>query len=202
MPNPSIITITDLGFAYPSGSSAIFELLSATLDRGWNAILGDNSCGKTTLALLLCQYLSPTQGRISPKLSILICEYCSQSIAEQPRNLDSFTNDWSRRPVAIRLTLGIADGWTYRYPTLSGGEGKASTTRLFPQPRTWPADSRWTDRSSWPTFLVSPGRGAGTLPGSPSGRLPRWRPPGRCKYDSLGGRKITGHLTAWYWCAG
>ncbi|MCT6839141.1 MAG: hypothetical protein M3036_15975, partial [Bifidobacteriales bacterium] len=46
MPNPSIITITDLGFAYPSGSSAIFELLSATLDRGWTAILGDNSCGK------------------------------------------------------------------------------------------------------------------------------------------------------------
>ena len=42
MPNPSIITITDLGFAYPSSSSAFFEHLSETLDRGWTALLGGN----------------------------------------------------------------------------------------------------------------------------------------------------------------
>ena len=48
MSNLSIITITDLGFAYPGSSSTLFEHLSATLDRGWTALLGDNGCGKTT----------------------------------------------------------------------------------------------------------------------------------------------------------
>ena len=109
MPNPSIITITDLSFAYPSSPSSIFEHLSATLDQGWTALLGDNGCGKITLALLLCGYLSPTQGRISPKSSSLVCEYCPPDIAEQPHNLDDFANDWSQRAVAIRRTLGIAD---------------------------------------------------------------------------------------------
>jgi len=46
MQNLSIITITDLGFAYPSSSSAIFEHLSATLDRGWTALLGDTAAAK------------------------------------------------------------------------------------------------------------------------------------------------------------
>ena len=124
MSNPIIITITDLGFAYPSSPSAIFEHLSATLDRGWTALLGDNGCGKTTLALLLCGRLPPTQGSISPKPNSLVCEYCPQDIAEQPHNLDDFANDWSQRAVAIRRTLGIADDWVYRYPTLSGGEAK------------------------------------------------------------------------------
>ena len=67
MPNPSIITITDLGFAYPDSPYDIFEHLPAILDRGWTALLDDNGCGKTTLALLLRGYLSPTKGRISPK---------------------------------------------------------------------------------------------------------------------------------------
>ena len=124
MSNPSIITITDLSFAYPNSPSAIFEHLSATLDRGWTALLGDNGCGKTTLALLLCGRLSPTKGRISPKPSSLVCEYCPQTIAEQPHNLDDFANAWSQRTTAIRRTLGIADDWSYRYPTLSGGEAK------------------------------------------------------------------------------
>ena len=124
MPNPSIIIVTDLGFAYPGSSSTLFEHLSATLDRGWTALLGDNGCGKTTLALLLCGRLSPTQGSISPKPNSLVCEYCPQDIAEQPHNLDDFANDWSQRTVAIRRTLGIANDWVYRYPTLSGGEAK------------------------------------------------------------------------------
>ncbi|WP_445343091.1 ATP-binding cassette domain-containing protein [Bifidobacterium sp. ESL0819] len=124
MPNPSVITITDLGFAYPGSPSTIFEHLSATLDRGWTAMLGDNGCGKTTLARLLCGRLSPTRGRISPKPGSLVCEYCPQNIAEQPPNLEDFANDWSQRAVAIRRTLGIADDWTFRYPTLSGGEAK------------------------------------------------------------------------------
>ena len=124
MSNLSIITITDLGFAYPSSSSTLFEHLSATLDRGWIALLGDNGCGKTTLALLLCGRLSPTKGRISPVPSSLVCEYCPQAIAEQPRNLNDFANDWSQRTEAIRRTLGIADDWAYRYSTLSGGEAK------------------------------------------------------------------------------
>ena len=124
MSNLSIITITDLGFAYPSSSSTLFEHLSATLDRGWTALLGDNGCGKTTLALLLCGRLSPTQGRISPVPSSLVCEYCPQAIAEQPRSLDDFANDWSQRTEAIRRTLGVADDWAYRYLTLSGGEAK------------------------------------------------------------------------------
>ena len=124
MQNPGVITITDLGFAYPSGPSAIFEHLCATLDRGRTALLGDNGCGKTTLALLLCGHLSSTQGSISPKPSSLVCEYCSQAIAEQPHNLDDFANDWSQRTVVIRRTLGIADDWVYWYPTLFGGEAK------------------------------------------------------------------------------
>ena len=124
MSNSSIITITDLSFAYPGSPYDIFEHLSATLDRGWTALLGDNGCGKTTLALLLCGRLSPTKGRIGPVPSNLVCEYCPQDIAEQPHNLDDFANDWSQRTVAIRRTLGIADDWVYRYPTLSGGEAK------------------------------------------------------------------------------
>ena len=124
MSNPSIITITNLSFAYPDSPYDIFEHLSATLERGWTALLGDNGCGKTTLALLLCGRLSPTQGRISPEPSSLIGEYCPQAIAEQPRNLDDFANDWSQLAVAVRRTLGIADDWAYRYSTLSGGEAK------------------------------------------------------------------------------
>ena len=93
MSNPSIITITDLGFAYPNSTSSIFEDLSVTLYRSWTALLGDNGCGKTTLSLLICGYLSPTQERINPKPSSLVCEYCPQNIAEQPYNLDDFAND-------------------------------------------------------------------------------------------------------------
>ena len=124
MSNPSIITITDLSFAYPNSPSAIFEHLSATLEWGWTALLGDNGCGKTILALLLCGRLSPTQGSISPKPNSLVCEYCPQDIAEQPHNLDDFANDWSQRAVAIRRILGIADDWAYRCLPLSGGEAK------------------------------------------------------------------------------
>ena len=42
MPNPSIITITDLGFAYPDSPYDIFEHLPATQDRGCTALLDDN----------------------------------------------------------------------------------------------------------------------------------------------------------------
>jgi len=111
MSNPSIITITYLGFAYPSSPSAIFEHLSATLYRGWSALLGDNGCGKTTLALLLCGRLSPTQGSISPKPRSQVCEYCPHAIDEQPHNLNDFANDWSQRAVVMRRTMGIADDW-------------------------------------------------------------------------------------------
>ena len=118
------LDLHDISYIYEGAPEALFDVVDATLPQGWTALLGDNGCGKTTLARIVCGELTPTHGAVNPSPSTLVVAYCEQECAHEPANLDALRDDWSPEAIALRDTLGIGDDWPYRFATLSGGERK------------------------------------------------------------------------------
>ena len=44
------IVLSGVSYAYPSAADPILNNVSVTFPRSWTGLLGDNGCGKTTLA--------------------------------------------------------------------------------------------------------------------------------------------------------
>ncbi len=118
------LDLHDISYIYDGAQEPLFDGVNMTLPQGWTALLGDNGCGKTTLAKIVCGALTPTHGAVNPSPSTLVVAYCEQECAHEPANLDELRDDWSPEAIALRDALGIGDDWPYRFATLSGGERK------------------------------------------------------------------------------
>ncbi|MBE1514087.1 ABC-F family ATP-binding cassette domain-containing protein [Nesterenkonia halotolerans] len=64
MSAPSAITLHDLSFEWPDGTTALHQL-NGTLTTGRTGLVGRNGAGKSTLLRLIAGHLTPTSGLIS-----------------------------------------------------------------------------------------------------------------------------------------
>ncbi len=59
------LELRDIGFAYPGGTSPLFESLSVKIPAGSICVInGSNGAGKTTLARLMMAIIEPNRGQI------------------------------------------------------------------------------------------------------------------------------------------
>lgn len=115
------LNLTHISYTYPGTISPTLDDVSATFPSGWTGMIGDNGCGKSTLARIAARLLTPDSGVVSPKL---FSAYCQQDSARAPENLFDLAADWGQEGQRARTLLRIEDDWFWRYDTLSGGQQK------------------------------------------------------------------------------
>lgn len=115
------LQLTNITYTYPEATSPAFDPITATFPQGWTGIIGDNGCGKTTLASLAARLITPDSGNISPNLFSV---YCPQDSAIAPDNLFDLAYDWSKDGRLVKEALALEDDWFWRFDTLSGGQQK------------------------------------------------------------------------------
>ena len=113
------LNLTHISYTNP-GTPAI-EDVSATFPSGWTGIIGDNGCGKSTLARIAARAITPDSGTVSPSL---FASYCQQDSTQEPDDLFDLASDWGKEAQRARALLRIEDDWFWRYDTLSGGQQK------------------------------------------------------------------------------
>lgn len=116
-----VLTLHDIRYTYPGSPAPALDLVSATFAEGWCGIVGDNGCGKSTLARIACGLLAPDSGSTFPRLS---AAYCPQDASTPPEMLEDFACDFSREAQRLRESLGIEDDMPWRFGALSYGEQK------------------------------------------------------------------------------
>lgn len=115
------LNLTHISYTYPCTILPVIDNVSATFSSGWTGIIGDNGCGKSTLARIAARIIAPDSGTVSPKL---FSSYCQQDSTQEPDNLFELASDWSQDAQRVRILLRIEDDWFWRYDTLSGGQQK------------------------------------------------------------------------------
>ncbi|MBE6474388.1 MAG: ABC-F family ATP-binding cassette domain-containing protein [Actinomyces succiniciruminis] len=115
------LTLSDIHHTYPGAASPALAGVTATFPAGWTGVVGDNGCGKTTLARIACGELDPDAGAVAPRL---VAHYCAQDAAAPPPALMDFACAYDEVAMRLRRDLGVADEWAWRYDTLSGGQRK------------------------------------------------------------------------------
>lgn len=115
------ITLSGVSYTYPSATEPILNNISATFPQGWSGLLGDNGCGKTTLAKIICGMIEPDAGTITRGLFALMC---AQETATPPDGLSDFALDYGREARELRRIFHIEDDMAWRYDELSCGEQK------------------------------------------------------------------------------
>ncbi|RTE50810.1 ATP-binding cassette domain-containing protein [Actinobaculum sp. 352] len=115
------LNLSELEFTYPGASTPILAGITVSFPQGWTGIIGDNGCGKTTLARIACRELEADVGVVVPDL---LAYYCAQDATELPKLLEDFAYAYDARTLRIRRELEIEDDWAWRYETLSGGQRK------------------------------------------------------------------------------
>lgn len=115
------LMLSGVTYAYPSATEPIINNLTMTFPCGWTALLGDNGCGKTTLARIACGELTPDAGFVTGGL---FCAYVAQDADEPPAGLVDFALDYGRKARLLRETFHIEDDMPWRFHELSFGERK------------------------------------------------------------------------------
>ena len=64
-----VLTLHDIRYTYPGSPAPALDGVSATFPQGWCGIVGDNGCGKSTLARIACGLLAPDSGSAFPRLA-------------------------------------------------------------------------------------------------------------------------------------
>ena len=115
------LNLTRINYTYPRAVSPTIDGVSATFPSGWTGIIGDNGCGKSTLARIAARIVVPDSGTVSPTL---FSSYCQQDSTQESENLFGLASDWGKEAQRARTLLRIEDDWFWRYDTLSGGQQK------------------------------------------------------------------------------
>ncbi len=115
------LNLSHIAFTYPDAKSPTIDDVSATFPTGWTGLIGDNGCGKSTLAKIAARLIAPDSGSVSPRL---LSAYCQQDSSQMPKNLFDLASDWGQEAQRARTLLRIEEDWFWRYETLSGGQQK------------------------------------------------------------------------------
>lgn len=115
------LNLNHVSYTYPGAAHFAVHEVTAVFPQGWTGIVGDNGCGKSTLAATACGMLVPDMGAVSPALFAV---YCQQDSSVAPTYLEDFACDWGGEAQALRRTLRIEDDWLWRFDSLSGGQQK------------------------------------------------------------------------------
>ena len=115
------ITLSDVGYTYPDAVEPLFSHVTITFPQGWSGLLGDNGCGKTTLARIAVGQLIPQTGSVSTGH---FCALCTQETDTPPDALVDFTLDYGREARHLRTIFCLDDDMFWRFDTLSHGERK------------------------------------------------------------------------------
>ena len=115
------LRLSHITYTYPGASDSALSDVCLALGSGWTGVVGDNGCGKSTLARIAGGLLMPDTGSVAPRLS---CAYCPQDTDEPPVDLEAFACDYDARACELRAMLAIEDEMLWRYDALSCGERK------------------------------------------------------------------------------
>lgn len=115
------LSLQSITYTYSSSVEPTLHNVSVVFPQGWTGLLGDNGCGKTTLAKIACGQLAPQEGMVTgPSVALL----CSQETAFAPENLYDFAAAYDREARGLRRELALEDDMPWRYADLSCGEQK------------------------------------------------------------------------------
>ena len=117
------IKFNKVSFSY-DGSDNILNDISFHIDNLCTAIIGENGCGKTTLAKLITGILKPNSGSIEYSNKNMISTYCNQECIDLPDNAENLFYDDSPYCGYLTSIFKIDYSYLYRFDTLSFGERK------------------------------------------------------------------------------
>ena len=115
------LNLLNISYTYEGAASPTLDCVSVTFPQGWTGIIGDNGCGKSTLARVATGLIVPDEGSVAPTL---FAAYCPQDTSIVPAELSDLATDWGSEALQIRDALGIEDAWLWDYERLSGGQKK------------------------------------------------------------------------------
>ena len=115
------LVLSGVRYAYPAAREAVLNNVTITFPTGWTALLGDNGCGKTTLAKIACGLIAPDAGSVTRGL---VCAYVAQDADEPPEGLADFALDYGREARELREAFHIEEDMPWRFDELSFGERK------------------------------------------------------------------------------
>lgn len=93
------MNLTNIGYTYLGAAQPVLFGITLALAPGWCGIVGDNGCGKTTLARVVCGQLAPSEGALTHGL---VCAMCEQNANLPPARLAEFACDYARRCASVR----------------------------------------------------------------------------------------------------
>lgn len=115
------LALSRVTYTHPAAQDPILNNVTIAFPQGWTGLLGDNGCGKSTLARLACGLIAPDAGTVS---NSLFAVYCPQEADEAPHALADFALDFGREARGLRTQLNLTDDMPWRWDELSFGERK------------------------------------------------------------------------------
>lgn len=115
------LALSRVTYTHPAAQDPILNNVTIAFPQGWTGLLGDNGCGKSTLAKIACGLLKPDSGAVSGNL---LAAYCPQEADEAPAILADFALDFGREARSLRKRLSLTDDMPWRWDELSFGERK------------------------------------------------------------------------------
>jgi macrolide transport system ATP-binding/permease protein len=116
------LNLSNVRYSYAGSPNEALSCVTITFPRGWTGVVGDNGCGKSTLARIATWQLCPMGGAVGPRG--LVSAYCEQDADLEPDGLADFDCDYGADAIGLRAMLGIEDDWPWRYGELSCGQRK------------------------------------------------------------------------------
>ena len=106
------LNLSNISYTYEGAVSPALDRVSVTFPQGWTGIIGDNGCGKSTLARVATGLIVPDEGSVAPTL---FAAYCPQDTSIVPAELSDLATDWGSEALQIRDALGIEDAFSAQY---------------------------------------------------------------------------------------